>query len=392
MSLFVGVCVSAATATAQPRLALLAIAPTASTPTSSVGTTVQPQPDGDVKGDGIGEVDDSWLEKQVKDLDSNDFAARDRASCEIAGNEHLTLKAIERRLADTTRPLTPEQKLRLSEAGLKMFCNSQRGAMGVSFSLTDGAVDGVKVGGAVDGFDAKRVLKPGDVIREMDGVSLTFGDQMRSRSMVVALIISHDPGEEVTLDLMRNGEPVVVRMKLGNYKDLRNANELDPTRMRLAWDMRCQRGVTASAEQEPAEAGISEERWNQISDPVKRMAARRVAIARQNNFIIANNNAEALPDDPGVTMVAAGGSRVVLNKPEEDFSANQRLQVNLAQAQQFQQRIQLYNNQIRSAQNRLKDVNLPDGQRQVLRNQITNWQQQINILRAQRKQMMGLEP
>jgi hypothetical protein len=387
MSLFVGVVGVATLAGARPPLNPI-IQSGASWAMPAAQKTAQPQPD----GDGIVEVDESWLEKQVAALDSDDFATRDKASNEIAGNEHLTLKTIEHRLSDPSRPLSPEQKMRLSEAGLKMFTSSQRGAMGVSFSLTDGAVDGVKVGGAVDGFDAKRVLKAGDVIREMDGVSLTFGDQMRSRNMVVALIISHDPGDEVTLNVIRNGEPVVVRMKLGNYRDLRNANELDAPRLRLAWDMRCQRAAAASAEAEPVEAGISAERWDQISDPVKRLAARRVALNRQNNFILPGNALEAAPDDPGVAMVAGGSSRMLLNKPEEDFSSNQRLQMNLARAQQIQQQIQYFNALIQRDQRRLRDPNTPDQTRQMLKNNIASYQQQVNSLRAAKKQMMGMEP
>src|SRR5437899_1329846 len=128
MSLFVGVAGVATIAFARPPMTSFI---QNSTSWAMPAATPQTQPEGDVKGDGIGEVDDSWMQKQVSDLDSRDFATREKASIELAGNEHLTLKAIEARLGDASRPLTPEQKLRLGEAGLKMFTNSQRGAMGV---------------------------------------------------------------------------------------------------------------------------------------------------------------------------------------------------------------------------------------------------------------------
>jgi hypothetical protein len=182
-------------------------------------------------------------------------------------------------------------------------------------------------------------------------------------------------------------------MKLGNYRELRNANELDAIRLRMAWDLRCQRNAAASAEQEPSEAGISEERWNQISDPVKRLATRRAnAFQRQNgNFFITNEPAR--PEEPGVTLLASGDKRVLLNRPEEDFSANIRLQVNVAAAQQMQFQIQQTNQQLQRAQKRLaENPNMAEAQRQVILDQIAIIQQRLTILKAQRRQLMGMEP
>jgi hypothetical protein len=149
--------------------------------------------------------------------------------------------------------------------------------MGVSFAVLDSAGEGVKVGAAVDGFDSRRVLRPGDVIREMDGVVITGGDQMEARNQMIALIVSHDPGDQVTLGLTRAGEPVTVRLTLGNYTALgRNANELDAPRLRAAWELRCRRmGAAPADDSDVVEAGLSPQRWTQISDPVARIAQRQ---------------------------------------------------------------------------------------------------------------------
>jgi hypothetical protein len=338
--------------------------------------------------------DAAWLEKVVADLDSSDFATRERASEKLSGDEGVGLSLIERRLTDASHPLMPEQVLRLSEAGLRQFTSTQRGAMGVQFALMDSAVDGVKVGATVDGFDSKRALKAGDVIREMDGVSLVMNDQMRSRNAIVAMIISHDPGDEVTLSVLRAGEPVVVRLKLGNYRDLRNANELDTQRMRTAWEMRCRRamGGPSGDVSDAAEAGLSAQRWNQISDPVRRNAARRLAEIRQANPFLPQSGPEPLPEEAGTTLVAGGADRTLQVEPSNDFSAGEKSQRNAGQVRQIQMQIDQFTNLIRNYEKRLKDPNLPENQKRMLQATLSSYKQQLAMLKMQKKQLVGLEP
>jgi PDZ domain len=359
-----------------------------------VGVAAQPDPQRQGDESVAPGRDAEWLERFVPKLDSDDYAEREKASELIGSDEGVSLSLIEKRLTDAARPLTPEQSLRLSEAGLKHFANSQRGAMGVSFALSDNALDGVKVGGAVDGFDSKRVLRPGDVIREMDGVSLALNDQMRSRGLIIALIVSHDPGDEVTLDLLRGGEPVVVRLKLGNYKDLRNANELDLPRLRAAWELRCRRAVGGGAPSEPeaVEAGMSAERWGQIGDPVRRATMRRNAVLRQQNVNAFAPQADPGGDEAGAMLLAGGAARPLLADPPVEFSASERGNRNSAQARNLQQQIQLFSNLLSRDRAKLRDPNVPDGQRRLLLNQIKAYEQQLNQLRTQRRQLGGLEP
>src|SRR5882724_2264905 len=49
------------------------------------------------------------FDNQITALDSDEFSVRDRASRELAKDARVTLKLIEQRLADSARPLTPEQ-------------------------------------------------------------------------------------------------------------------------------------------------------------------------------------------------------------------------------------------------------------------------------------------
>jgi hypothetical protein len=360
-----------------------------------VRALAQPAGDADKPAAPAQERDAAWLEKLIPALDSDDFAKREAASKEIADDSGVSLHLIEQRLCDKAHPLTPEQALRLGEAGLRLFANTQRGAMGVQFAAPgmEGSLDGVKVGMAVDGFDSKRVLKSGDVIRDMDGVSLAVGDQSRSRNLVVALIISHDPGDEVTLNLLRNGEPLVVKLALGSYRDLRNANELDTARLRTAWDLRCRR-LQGGEEPQAADAGLSAERWTQISDPVRRLAMRRVATQRQNvnPFMVQAQQQEQPAPDTGVTLIAGGAGRDLLSEPPSDFSASERGQRNAARIQQVNQQIQFYNTLLQRDVARQKDPNLAEGTKRMLQANINSYKQQLNVLRAQKKQLVGMEP
>jgi hypothetical protein len=335
----------------------------------------------------------AWVESQVAALDSDSFSVRDAASHDLAVDPRVTLQMIEQRLADSARPLSAEQSLRLSEAGLRMFASSPRGAMGVQFANVYGDTDGVKVGMAVDGFDAKRVLKAGDVIREMDGVSLAVGNQDRAHNLIIALIISHDAGEEVSLNVMRAGEPLSVRMRLGSYKDLRNANPLDMTRVRQAWDFRCQRVRSGHADidVETTEPGISPQRWAMLIDSVRRVL-RQATTPQQAANPFAPPTAAEQNEEPTIAMVGGGAWRQ-LSEPPGDFSAAEHGARNSGRTQQLQQQIDSLNATIRIYERRLKDPNLPEVTRRQLTMTVAQYRQLVLQYRLERRRLLGqVEP
>jgi serine protease Do len=71
---------------------------------------------------------------------------------------------------------------------------------------TSGAlVDDVTPGGPAD----KAGIKNGDVIRQLDGQTVEGSGQL------TAMITNMNPGTEVKLDIIRDGQPVTIRLKLG---------------------------------------------------------------------------------------------------------------------------------------------------------------------------------
>lgn len=159
----------------------------------------------------------------IRSFDSPDLAERLEASDRIAADPELTLPLLEESLRDAGgRVLSAEQLLRLDQAAFARFCRESRAAMGVQYSQLDTLIDGVEISAPLDGFDAKRVLQPGDVIRRIDATVVRRQNDLR------AAILSYSPGDEVSLEVVRRGEPVSVRLRMGNFDDLEARNAAVP--------------------------------------------------------------------------------------------------------------------------------------------------------------------
>jgi len=76
---------------------------------------------------------------------------------------------------------------------------------------------GALVSHVVPESPAASVLQPGDVVRRVDGVEIATPKEL-SR-----LIADVEPGAEVTLDILRDGDPVVVSITLGDQATARQA-------------------------------------------------------------------------------------------------------------------------------------------------------------------------
>lgn len=149
----------------------------------------------------------------VDKLNSPELKVRDDATARLRTSGEASLAVLERIL--TSSPLSPEQHARLTSIAKEQFTRTPRAALGVQFDDAGArSSDGVPIVRTIDGFDSCRVLKGGDVMYAMSGVRVTSLDDARK------IITSHDPGERMTIQLFRNGEPLIVRVGLGNFADL----------------------------------------------------------------------------------------------------------------------------------------------------------------------------
>lgn len=189
----------------------------------------------------------------IRSLDSTDFRAREDAT-EALGRAGLSVKQIEAALADPA--LSSEQRQRLRGLGYEVFLRSPRAAMGVSFNMAlSNDEDTPAIVQPVPGFDSARVLKDGDRIIAADDL------RVESQRHLRYIIVSHDPGDEMRLTLIRNGAAQTVTLKLGNMADLANSRSVESDVMTGAWAVRLDR-VGAKR---PAVASllITDEQWQE---------------------------------------------------------------------------------------------------------------------------------
>lgn len=192
----------------------------------------------------------------LRDLDSDSIQTREAASTSLKA---WAKNSPDKLLTLITSSSTPEQRERLLELGRNAFMNSDRGAMGVSFAQTalrgvafndDVFEEGIPIDGTIQGFDSANVLKGGDLLRSIGGVRVRTNLECRVQ------IISYDPGQQVRLEIEREGRPMFVTLHLGRWDDLRNpvnqsSDRLADSVKQAAWRARAAR-VTAGLVAEPA--------------------------------------------------------------------------------------------------------------------------------------------
>ncbi len=164
----------------------------------------------------------------INGLDAEEYALRKMATQQLAAIEGFDRRALARVL--TEQDLSAEQRERLEGIALTMFEREPRAGLGVQFDVTrDGF--GAGIARTVEGFDAARVLRPGDVVISADGAPI------RSPSDLRYSIISRAPGEKLPLVIQRGEETMEVEPELGAFSELGNAAPLSTRDLLIAWRM-----------------------------------------------------------------------------------------------------------------------------------------------------------
>ncbi len=206
------------------------------------------------------------LEALVAKLDADDPIEREAAG-EAIRKSDADLKSL---FEIMKRPsLSLEQRKRLEAVAREPFENAPRAGLGVSF---DRAVDdgSVRIIGTVNrpGFHAHEVLKPGDTVRELDGLPVHSQEQARS------VILSHDPGDSIEILVVRQGARIRSSIKLGNFTDLDIGGPINQLRqdfrgrnLDAAYKVRLMRELGDHVQQSGAAAvdvGYSPDAWDGI--------------------------------------------------------------------------------------------------------------------------------
>ena len=222
-----------------------------------------------------GEPANAAVSRLVRDLDSQDPKVREEASRELTTSTELSLKDLERSLhGERGSTLSPEQRYRLFAAAFRRFRSpgEPRAAMGVQFDESVREA-GVRLQGTVDGFHSHEALRSGDRIESIGGV------RVRDRAHAVAIIVSHDPGDEAEIGLVRDGVPLRVRIRMGARAALNNAVGLTLDALNDAWSIRAAR-YGESAGVEPGrivDCGLPPAAWPEPTEQAPRNGAAAAA-------------------------------------------------------------------------------------------------------------------
>lgn len=171
-------------------------------------------------------------------LDASDFAQREAASNRLRDDATLSIDAIGSMLAEPG--LTPEQARRLVTAFRSRFAVSPRPAIGIGFELVPTDPRGVLINRLNRGLPAidAGLIQLGDLVVSLDGVKLIpdepagqvpveadrnappdlqaamarRANQNRTTNRMISLIQSYDPGDVVTLEILRLTDPSALKV------------------------------------------------------------------------------------------------------------------------------------------------------------------------------------
>ena len=151
---------------------------------------------------------DPRVESLVADLGSADFAKRDAAT-QALRDPSVPDDQVWLQLSRAPGRLGHEAHARLLEVGRSRIIDAPRGALGIQMAGRMGDGEGVTVTGLIPNMPARKVLRAGDRIVEIDGKPTLVSDQLS------AIVQLHRPGDRVSVVVMRGERDELGRVKGG---------------------------------------------------------------------------------------------------------------------------------------------------------------------------------
>lgn len=245
----------------------------------------------------------SWLNERIAQLDADGLEEREAAQRELMLSRSLTLSQLEEALR--AQNLSPEQRARLETVAAFNFQKCDRAALGISWNMNSERSDGLEISGPTQArtggspFDSAKFLQAGDVIVEMDGVPVVTGGSVQSGwDRCRTLITSYCPGEEVTLNILRDDEPMEFKLRMGRLADLDPFGRRDPGTdlIKQAWNFRMAR---LNPHATRIDAGISAAVWLGLCDELD--------VARTKAEDDLRSGRVEVPDEPALVAAGRGG-------------------------------------------------------------------------------------
>lgn len=317
-------------------------------------------------------------------LNSADYGERQAASTALA-NIPGGPEEIARRIRKGAS-YTPEQWARLDDAMMQRFLVTPRGGLGASLNQRTPR-GGVELAFLMDAFPAAKVLRAGDTVIAAEGVQLTaIAD---SGMYLRALIISHDPGETLSLTIVREGRTMDQRVPLGSYADLASPGPMSPDIVAKGWELRRERLGVAPQSPKPITVRVTPVDW-----PEQRIPGRFLGPAG----VVPGGRSAFLPDPDAIRRVALSPDAAIQQRQlavmqKQQLQQQQRMNLprdRAADQKRFvQQRIQQEYTRIELYQMQLRDPGVKPEQRAFLQQSITDSRGQIELLEKFLRQLEG---
>lgn len=317
----------------------------------------------------------------VHDLDALALQTRLDAQNRLANDPAISLRQLEGALKQAD--LSAEQRERLLAAAYKHFCTEPRGAMGVGPGAVFEQGHGATLQQVNANFPAASVLKPGDRVITADGQPVEDFNSLRP------VILSHDPGDELPLTIVRGGATLNVTVKLASYADLLQtqgpgrpqSEKPDQSLLQPAWALRTKplRDAAAGSGAPIPCPGLTAANWTQASyDEAELLRGRVVDPDPTRTSVVAGGEARggtqttaALSDQvraAGARQFPADG-RIRIVQPQPQGAEAARLQLAL-QLQVLQAMRQDLETQISELNRKLADPGTPEASKATLRGQV----------------------
>ncbi len=195
------------------------------------------------------------IEEALSMMDSDLLADREAGERAMANAPGVTLADIEQLAQSLDR--SPEQRHRLRQVARRLFDSRLLAGMGVQFQgFSD---EGVIIGDTIEGFPARDVLLPLDMIQACNGEPMRTQDDLRWA------ILSRDPGDVIRLTVKRRSGIVELDVALGSFADLPNAIRPTSVDLAFAFAVRWQRVVgVPQSHTRPLGGDMTVEEWARV--------------------------------------------------------------------------------------------------------------------------------
>lgn len=331
----------------------------------------------------------------LREFESESVEARDKASSTL---RTWAKGSPDRLLSLLSSNSTPEQRERVLALAFEAFSSSARGAMGVEFAQLgirqglageDVFEEGIPINATIPNFDSGRVLKSGDLLRSIGGVRVRTNVQCRIE------IISYDPGQQVRLEIEREGRPMFVTVRLGRWNDLQGGQGAPVASQvrQAAWKSRVARSTTVpiadGTQLQPLPGSLAWVEGDRLVTPVPD----KNAFVRDANFQVraqpqllpqvpgVNDEQYALDrsDSPAADMIASGEPRAKVRAARTQ-NYGRRAEANrdgiAVAVQQLRLQMQEFDKQLEIAREALRDPKLTPQERNQLVKRINGLEDQ----------------